>query len=829
MEKEKKLIDIIVNRLNPRYRKEIIDIPNSVIPRELFEKDELKSRFSFDNLRGLGLDKTDFPTCDVGQIKIINESKLVELPEVLLDNIDCIEKLDKTTVVCGDNNKIILFDISDKYNIKQLSCYYLYDWVITLIVIDNNTLLGNTYNGEIFLLDISNLFDIKKIKSIKLELEIKTMSVLNNNIIVCGGVGSNLTFLDMSLDSLINEKIFDVPHDEIEKVINIDKNTIAYAEGNHVVIINTKDINNINMISSFNFETLILDLIQIDANILVCAGDSNKVTIIDISNINKVKEISTFYVSKNSNLNDPGCIEIDSIAKVDNNFIIVGSYDAQISLLDISNKANIKETAKYNFINSEHNRIKVCKIDRNTVVCAGEDKEVTLLDITNRQEIKILSNSMFPYNQYSNIDLKNFRLKENIIACSGYDDKNLILLDVADKQNIKEIGSFSGNGLVSSIATIDKNIIACCWKNNKKLFLLDISDIQNIKELGSFEDYYSVNNITTIDKNTIAYSGHNNKKLIILDVRDKQNIKELGSIAIKGLKNIVKIDDTTIVCSENYKLDIEDKQNIKEIGTSAIKGLKRILKTDDSKILLNENYKNKLTLLDITDKKNIKKLGSYSNNVPNKIIVNVDKNTIACGNYYSDNITLLDITNRKSIKTIGIFSISGSMYGDNGRSSIINLDKNTLIFGDWNKKIIVLDISNRGTIKKLGSYNTNVLVNSIIKLDANTIAVGGGDKRTIILDISNKENIKAIASYIPLEDDIYEVVNEFEWKWVNKNGWSFGNDEQLYKYARLYDPNSKELVPYYLLSDRVKLSDDKRELVIKKRFKRLNNINFAKD
>ena len=81
-----------------------------------------------------------------------------------------------------------------------------------------------------------------------------------------------------------------------------------------------------------------------------------------------------------------------------------------------------------------------------------------------------------------------------------------------------------------------------------------------------------------------------------------------------------------------------------------------------------------------------------------------------------------------------------------------------------------------------------------------------------------------------LEEGIYEIVNNSEWKLVNKDGWSFGNDEQLYKYARLYDPKSKELVPYYLLSKkRVKLSDDKTELLIKKRFERLNNINFIKD
>ncbi len=120
------------------------------------------------------------------------------------------------------------------------------------------------------------------------------------------------------------------------------------------------------------------------------------------------------------------------------------------------------------------------------------------------------------------------------------------------------------------------------------------------------------------------------------------------------------------------------------------------------------------------------------------------------------------------------------------------------------------------------------IVNSIIKIDEQTIACGGEDSKITIIDISDKKSPKAIATYMALEEGIYEIVNSSEWKLVNKNGWSFGNDEQLYKYARLYDPKSKELVPYYLLNNRVKLSDDKAELVIKKRFERLNNINFAK-
>ena len=91
------------------------------MPRELFEKEELKREFNLDNLRGLGLSKKDFPTCNIGNSTIKSDKSLIELPKMHLGNVNSIIKIDENTIACGgDDKKITLLDISEKESPKEL-------------------------------------------------------------------------------------------------------------------------------------------------------------------------------------------------------------------------------------------------------------------------------------------------------------------------------------------------------------------------------------------------------------------------------------------------------------------------------------------------------------------------------------------------------------------------------------------------------------------------------------------------------------------------------------------------------------------------------------
>ena len=70
---------------------------------------------------------------------------------------------------------------------------------------------------------------------------------------------------------------------------------------------------------------------------------------------------------------------------------------------------------------------------------------------------------------------------------------------------------------------------------------------------------------------------------------------------------------------------------------------------------------------------------------------------------------------------------------------------------------------------------------------------------------------------MPLESNIYETLNSNEWRLINSEGWEFDNDERLYRYARLYDPESRKLVPYFdVEGDRVSRSEDGTRLIIRR-------------
>ena len=151
-------------------------------------------------------------------------------------------------------------------------------------------------------------------------------------------------------------------------------------------------------------------------------------------------------------------------------------------------------------------------------------------------------------------------------------------------------------------------------------------------------------------------------------------------------------------------------------------------------------------------------------------------------------------------------------------ASIAKIDNHTLACGGGDRKVTLIDISSREHPKTLGSVGFENLIESITTIDNNTLACGGFDSKVTLIDISSREHPKSITSYMFLEDAIYEIVNRRNWILFNKNGWQYNNDEKLYRYARLYDPKSKRLVPYFdIEGERVSYSKDKTELIIKRK------------
>ncbi len=109
-------------------------------------------------------------------------------------------------------------------------------------------------------------------------------------------------------------------------------------------------------------------------------------------------------------------------------------------------------------------------------------------------------------------------------------------------------------------------------------------------------------------------------------------------------------------------------------------------------------------------------------------------------------------------------------------------------------------------------------VRSIIKIDEKTIACGGSDEKVTLIDISDKQKPRFKSYYTSLEDGVCEVLNSEYIYYVatDKDGWHFGNDRVLYRYARLYNPKADKLIPYFELESRVELLEGGKILRIKR-------------
>ena len=129
------------------------------------------------------------------------------------------------------------------------------------------------------------------------------------------------------------------------------------------------------------------------------------------------------------------------------------------------------------------------------------------------------------------------------------------------------------------------------------------------------------------------------------------------------------------------------------------------------------------------------------------------------------------------------------------------------------KKVTLLDISDKTKPEAISTFETLDSVYSIAKIDENNVCFGGKDGKFTILDISDKKNPKEIINYMQLEDDIWQL--EYKNRVTIRSNRTLSKQD-LYKYAWFANRYTGECVPYYMFedSDRVRISSDKREITL---------------
>jgi hypothetical protein len=277
--------------------------------------------------------------------------------------------------------------------------------------------------------------------------------------------------------------------------------------------------------------------------------------------------------------------------------------------------------------------------------------------------------------------------------------KDLIVLDIADINNIKEIGRYSG--VIGKVEISPDGTKAYIMKNG--LTLLDISDANHIVELsnlstfksGIYNEYdtsFNPKDIELSSDGTKIYMSNYDEwyfAFAIIDVSDAFNPMIIGQYdRIMEGWGIALSPDGTKVFNLWDGLDLVDVSNPKAPTLLDVypggSSVDLVFSKDGRKAYLYEGLGRELTVLDLTDPFNIKRISSYhitNDAVLNKITLSKDEKVayLSGGNIFR----LIDISDSNNLYEIFSFSqkyLSDiSISKDDSRVYLLNNTKNELM------------------------------------------------------------------------------------------------------------------------------------------------------
>jgi len=147
-----KTLEIITNKINPPYEKEIEDLKELIEPLDEKKIEELEPNFL--NLRGVT--KKPINHCDIGY-KDIDISKtdqfFISENRGFTDSISSIITIDTDNIAVASGNKISFLNIKEN---RFLSTFETSDRISSITKIDEKTLCFGGDDGKVTILDISD-------------------------------------------------------------------------------------------------------------------------------------------------------------------------------------------------------------------------------------------------------------------------------------------------------------------------------------------------------------------------------------------------------------------------------------------------------------------------------------------------------------------------------------------------------------------------------------------------------------------------------------------------------------------------------------------------
>lgn len=269
-----------------------------------------------------------------------------------------------------------------------------------------------------------------------------------------------------------------------------------------------------------------------------------------------------------------------SIKVVNDTVYVAGYYSKSLTILNISNKSNIKQISSY--INATHLiSFNYFDLDKNYVYATTDSTyDFVIINITNPLSMSI-----------TDLDTKSFvTLPSSINVNDGYayvtdqNNDSLLIYNVSNPTNIKLLTNFSNTSSLNSVTDsyYKNNLVYAIAGFSHTLTILNVTNKTNIKQINSF---YNVTSLTTMGEvvvnDNLAYisSGALNS-IVVINVTDPKNMKQITTF--QNTTSLTKSGDLYYQNNYLYKTTTTDGYILTMIDVNNTFDIKQIDSIYDS-------------------------------------------------------------------------------------------------------------------------------------------------------------------------------------------------------------------------------------------------------
>ena len=340
-----------------------------------------------------------------------------------------------------------------------------------------------------------------------------------------------------------------------------------------------------------------------------------------------------------------------------------------------------------------------------------------------------------------------------------FSDAGLLVIDVSDPTNPKEVGSYSS----SDFNTIDAVSVSGGYAyvagdnyGTGGLRIIDVSDPESPQEVGSFDigDYVGVSDVSvsggyayltdTTDTLDTETGG-----LLVIDVSDPKNPKQVSSFPTAGYANGVSVSGGFAYVAVNglglRVIDVSDPKSPHVTSTFITTHDVNSVSVDGGYAYLADGSDG-LQAVDVSDPKNPQKVGFYgTGDEAYSVSVSGEYAYVADG---KAGLRVIDVSDPKSPQQVGFFDTKGSAVSVAVNGEYAYLTVATDLHDTEAGGLRVIDVSDPTNPKEVGSYSSYDSGDyaASVSLSEGYAYLANGDS-LLVIDVSDPKNPKQVSSF----------------------------------------------------------------------------------